>query len=120
MVDSPVTRGATQEQVELRTVEKIRDLPTLVRKVAVAGTEAAYHASRAKVLGDIADLWKQSKATADATARKHLEARVEALRELVKAMDAREAAQQKVFEVTPLGAGVLLMGRRRRIPHLVG
>ena len=103
MVDSPVTRGATQEQVELRAMEKIRDLPSLVRKVTVAGTEAAYHAGRAKVLGDIADLSKQLKGEGDAAGGKHLKARVEALRELLKAMDQREAAQQRVFEVTPLG-----------------
>jgi hypothetical protein len=59
MLDSPVTAGASQEQVELRAAEKIRDLPSLLRKVTIAGLTAKHHMARANLLEAIADLEKQ-------------------------------------------------------------
>jgi hypothetical protein len=103
MTDSPVTRGATQEQVELAAIKKLKDLPVIVRRVTVLGTQAKHHSARANLLTDIANLTAQSQKSNDAASRQHLNERIDALKGLLKAVDARAEAEQRLYKVTPLG-----------------
>jgi hypothetical protein len=103
ITDGPATPGATQEQVERRALEILRDLPTNLRALIKAGVEAKYRGSRLNLLQQIRALEKDVQAAKDGATRHTLEGRIAALSDLVRARDATYQAERRLIEVTPLG-----------------
>jgi hypothetical protein len=96
---SAVTADATEDQIALRTIEDLRDLPQVLRDMARAGLDAKYHAQRYNLLKTVDDLGKRT-ATQPANAAAEQRAANTAL---IKALDAKHDAQLRILKSTPLG-----------------